>query len=42
MNWSGAKNMVNKKMMSVMWDRINRGDALKEKPVSLTNSMLQR
>jgi hypothetical protein len=35
MNWSGAKNIVHHKVISVMWDRINGGDQVKQKPVGL-------
>lgn len=38
MNWSGAKNLVAKRVTSVMWDRINHGVAHGQEPVSIQSS----
>jgi hypothetical protein len=42
MNFSGAKNIVHEKLVSMMWDRIDRGEPMKEKPVSFTVWAMQR
>jgi hypothetical protein len=42
MNFSGAKNIVHEKLVSTMWDRVDRDELRKEKPVSFTAWTMQR